>query len=94
MIAFNPKGRFLEMKDILGPHRDLVVRTSFTLALELALLSYQKRLLLAKTSDPVISAAQAQRLIGAQDFIDELLNLGEKVEVPAKQDNASLNYKV
>ena len=81
------------MQDVAGPHRDLVVKNSFVLTLELALLSYQKRLFLAATSDPIVATAQAQRLIGAQQFIEELLNLGEKTEPPPIRESGGLDYK-
>lgn len=94
MIPFNPKARFLEMTDIAAAHRDMVVRSSFLFTVEMALLQYQRKLFLEASSDPVVAAAQAQRLCGAQQFLEELLNLGETPKPAPKSPDTQLNYTI
>lgn len=93
MISFNPKARFLEQTKLASAHRDLVATNGFRTAVELSLLQYQRKLALEASADPIIASAQAQRLSGAYQFIDILLNLGEIAEPPSKRPDTGTLVK-
>lgn len=92
MISLNYKAQFQKNEKLASIHRELVTTEAFQVAIEMALLQYQAQLKNDYNSAPEAGGLMFQRSIGAQAFIDVLLNLGEHAELPKAKNETGLNY--
>lgn len=91
-MTLTPKKHFQEKKLFADAHRDLVVSTPFREALHAALLDQVMNLPTA--TDPEVSIASYQRIIGARDFINHLLNLAEMPKSLPTTPPANLDHSI
>lgn len=82
-MVLTPKLRFQENVPATRAHRELVVNDAFRAAVEASLV--QMVYSLPTVRDPADAAAQYNRIMGARDFIQTLLNIAEQTpKVPDK----------
>lgn len=92
-----PKTSFLENSIAVAAHAELLKSPAFQNAIQVALLQYSRALHEAAPSNldgPNYMSAAAScfnRIMGAQEFVNILINLGSKAE-PAKRTD-SMNLK-
>lgn len=79
----SPRSEFAKNPQLVAKHRDLVQNPNLRLAVENALLQYQREQCDLKMGDIGACAAGFLRLQGAQQFIELLYNLSES-EAPVK----------
>lgn len=73
----SPKTRFLSSDQNVGKHRDMVDSNEFQRAADFALMEYQA-ILCQRESNP---AVLGMKIMGAQEFLQTLRLLSEKVQV-------------
>ena len=86
-----PKSEFLKDSVSLKRHHEFVENPDFRYSLEVALLEMQRRA--ASNTDPTnmaFCASSHLRLLGAQDFIDIFMNLGEQMQPGVRTDTTNL----
>ena len=88
-MNLTPKKDFLEQKQLATVHRDLVVSTPFRTAINAALIEYV--ISLPDTGD---SAACFNKIVGARDFVQHLLNIAEHPKTPTPPTSANLDHRV
>ena len=90
----SPKQRFIESKDLVSKHRDLVASSQFQMAADLALLEYQRQLSMTPFDNYNACAAAHMRMTGAQEFLQQFRNLAETVVPPKREVGGNLDHKV
>ena len=91
-MNLTPKKDFIAKKQFADAHRELVVSTQFRESLNAALIDQVMDL--RDTHDPVVAAAEYQRMMGARDFITHLLNIAEMSKTPPTTPPANLDHSV
>lgn len=89
-MVLNPRKKFQESKDFVRSHLDLVVSNSFLTAMQAALV--EQVMALPMTYDPNEAAAAYNRIIGARDFINHLLNIAEISKQPPTPVSVNLDH--
>jgi hypothetical protein len=77
-MVLNPRAQFQEQVEYAKFHRELVVTDRFRDALHASLL--EQVLGLPQTYDQVEAAAAYNRIMGARDYIQHLLNIAEQAK--------------
>lgn len=90
-MNLTPKKDFQGKKQFADAHRELVVSTPFREALHAALIDQVMDL--RDTHDPVVAAAEYQRIVGARDFIAHLLNIAEMPKSPPTPLPTNLDHR-
>lgn len=91
-MNLSPKKKFQANKQAADKHRDLVLSDDFRDALHAALL--EEVLALPNTYEPVEASAAYYRIIGARDFITQLLSIAETSKQPVGPPPANLNHRL
>ena len=91
-MNLTPKKDFIAKKAFADAHRELVVSTQFREALHAALLD--QIMAMPMTYDSAESIAAYNRIMGARDFIQHLLNLAEVTKAPPEPLPTNLNHSV
>lgn len=91
-MNLTPKKHFQDKKQFADSHRELVVSDRFREAVHAALLD--QVMSLPMTYDPVEAQAAYNRIMGARDFVEHLLNLAEVTKTPPDPLPTNLNHKV
>lgn len=91
-MKLTPKLKFQEQVEYARAHRELVASSSFRTAIESALA--QMVLDSGERHGQEEAAAQWNRIEGARVFIDHLLNLAEKPELPRVLPPANLDHSL
>ena len=91
-MNLSPKKKFQENKLAVSNHQDLVVSDNFRNALEAALL--EEVLALPNTYNPEEASAAYYRIVGARDFITQLLSIAETTKAPAPAPPVNLNHRL
>jgi hypothetical protein len=91
-MNLTPKKDFQGKKQFADAHRELVVSTPFREALHAALIDQVMDL--RDTHDPVVAAAEYQRIMGARGFIVHLLNIAEIPKTPPTTPTANLDHSI
>ena len=78
-MNLTPKKDFIAKKQFADAHRELVVSTQFREALHAALLDHVLSLQATRSR---LAAADYQRITGACEFINHLLNVAEQPKSP------------
>ena len=88
-----PKLRFQQSKPFMEAHRDMLASDEFARGVDAAMLQYQTELAL-NCKDQYSSMAMGLRLLGAQEFVAKLWELGHIPEkfTPKLSDN--LDHRV
>lgn len=87
----SPKSEFLKNKDLVGGHAALLDNVYFNQSIACALQEYQRQLALRIPVDNFNGCASGHlMMMGAQDFINTLLNLGETAVAEARKDVGNL----
>lgn len=86
-----PKARFQESGDNISKHRDMIGSKEFQRGCDSALLQYQAVLGL-RTTDMATAAANQFKLLGAQEFLQELRLLAEMPVRSAPVLNKELDH--
>jgi len=73
-----PRQQFQESPDNISKHRALIELPQFARATHMALLQYQRQLTDSPPADMGGAAGAYLRILGAQEFVNILLNLGEQ----------------
>lgn len=92
MNRITPKDRFKTNKDFAKAHSDLVMKESFKIAIETALLEMQLR-----QSGPLgvqEGMITQSKMEGAKEFISTLLNLTEAASPPPARPPSNLDHAV
>lgn len=86
-----PKSEFLKDAGLVNAHHDMVTSNLFRNSMNVALMEMQRRAAAGTdTTNFNFCAASHLRLLGAQDFIEIFLNLGEQMQPAARTDTANL----
>jgi hypothetical protein len=85
-----PKAKFLAYKDLVNRHLDTVQSESFKAASTAALLQFLDDA--PANVDPIAAAANYNRLIGARDFLDKLIKIGDVAEIPKSVEQPKLTH--
>jgi hypothetical protein len=91
-MNLTPKLHYQANKPFANAHRDLVVSTQFREALHAALINHV--LSLPTTNEPAAAAACYHQIVGARDFITQLLNVAEQPKTPPTTPPANLDHKI
>jgi hypothetical protein len=91
-VSLNYRAQFQRNETLAKAHRELVVTEAFQVAVEMALLHYQSEVNLTNTDDPNANACRNQRTLGAQQFVNILLNLAEAPPLPIKKPTTGIDY--
>ena len=91
-MNLTPKKDFQVKKQFADAHRELVVSTQFREALNAALIDQVMDL--RDTHDPVVAAAEYQRIMGAREFIQSLLNIAEMPKSPPAPLPTNLDHQI
>jgi hypothetical protein len=83
------KQRFLQRKEDVKFHAELVHKTEFLMALDAALLQYQESL--GDSKDITSASATAWRVEGARGLITAFLGLSSTPTVTKHEDRSTLN---
>ena len=81
----SPKTLFREIKGAIDAHHNLIETESFKRGCDTALLEYQRKLsanLGLATNHQAEALANGYRIQGANEFLAELRNLAEPVQIP------------
>lgn len=91
-MNYNPsaKAEFLKNAALLKQHHDLVENPHFRDALDITMKEMQRRATLTDPSNLNACAASHLRMLGAQEFVDTLLNLAEAPTTATRTDSANL----
>ena len=77
-MVLTPKQRFRENKPLVSRHQEVVVSESFRAAVEAAIVDQVMSMPL--TYDPNEAAAAYNRIVGAREFLNHLLNIAEQAK--------------
>ncbi len=89
MISLDYKGQFLKNETIAKAHRELVVKDTFQVAVEMSLLIYMAS---QNAKGTVDDAMAFQRIVGAREFASVLLNIGEQPKPLETPKDTGLKY--
>lgn len=86
-----PKTRFQESGQNVSTHREMISSSAFQRACDFALLEYNHRVCSTAEPNPNGALAGYFRMLGAQEFLQELRRLGEPpVRLERGPDNSNL----
>jgi hypothetical protein len=88
-----PKARFQESADNIKRHRELISSREFMRAIEFATLEMSRQITLQSKADNMTAIALHFQQVGAELFVNVLMNLSEKVELPAKMPAQNLDHR-
>lgn len=87
----SPKSEFLKNKDAVAGHTALLDNPYFMGSLNVALFEYQRQISMRVPADNFNACASGHlMMVGAQDFINTLLNLAETAVVETRKDVGNL----
>lgn len=90
-----PKAEFLKSPELIKNHHALVENPSLRLGITIALQEMQRRAAAGTdTANFNFCAASHLRMLGAQDFIEIFLNLGEQMQPGVRTDTTNLPSNV
>ena len=88
----NPKQRFLTAPGLIKAYTDVMIMPGTRISLDYALMQYQHRL--AAPINDTVAAAAHFKMVGAMEFIDELLNLTTVRENPTLTKKETIDHRV
>ncbi len=89
-----PKARFVSDPKRVADHRSMVRSIEFTSATDMALMEYQRTLSQLELKDMTMAAGAHLRMLGAQEYLQVLRNLGEKPQISLlTKDQDNLNHR-
>lgn len=91
VINPSPKTRYMSDTKRISIHRELMQRDDVIMALDFALLQYQSRV--AQITNESMAGAGHFRMLGALEFIQELITLAESQTIRPVKDTGNLIHK-
>jgi hypothetical protein len=87
----SPRSEFLSSADAVKAHHELIESPALAVALEVTMSEMQRRAAVGTDATNFNQCAASHlRMLGAQEFMDVLLNLAETEVAKPRQDNSNL----
>lgn len=87
-----PKKRFMSAPGLMSAYHEVMRMPGTRISLDYALMNYQHKLS-HSSNDPTAAAAHF-KMVGAIEFVDELMNLSEVREKPTITRKETIDHKV
>jgi hypothetical protein len=84
-----PKAKFVAQKELVNRHFEMVASESFQAASTATLLQFLAEA--PSNVDPTAAAQNYNRLIGARDFLNKLIQIGDVAVIPKSVETPKLN---